>query len=191
MAVFWFGWGKKLKNVFTKKEADQYYLQKNSNQLQQVSGLVDFMNNIACKRNGYVDYVDTNSPTSMINKRYLDNAINSIQVGRSIKVGNTIFQTEKKNIQGGNVPTRYSPASGFSITNLVIGKLYFVEVYYKSGTYDRAPIFYMGTTHVSMYLPQIATTILFGNYLNQSLEVYADKPISNLLISFKEVIITS
>ena len=28
MAVFWFGWGKKLKNVFTKKEADNLYLPK-------------------------------------------------------------------------------------------------------------------------------------------------------------------
>ena len=191
MAVFWFGWGKKVKNALTKKQADTLYLQKNSNQLQQVSGLVDFTNKIVCKRNGYVDNVDTNAPTSMINKRYLDNAINSIQVGRSIKVGNTVFQTENKNIQGGNVKTQYSPVTGFSITNLVIEKLYFVEVYYKTGTYDRAPIFYLGTTLVSMYLPQIATTILFGNHLNQSLAVYADKPISNLSISFKEVIITS
>ena len=191
MAVFWFGWAKKLKNVFTKKEADTYYLQKNSNQLQNVNGLVDFYNNIVCKQNGYVDNVDTNAPTSMINKRYLDNAINSIQVGRSIKVGNTVFQTENKNIQGGNVSTQYSPVTGFSITNLVIEKLYFVEVSYKTGVYDRAPIFYLGTNLVSMYLPRIATTILFGNHLNQSLEVYADKPISNLSISFKEVIITS
>lgn len=72
MAVFWFGWAKKLKNIFTKQQADTYYLQKNSNQLQQVNGLVDFHNNIVCKRNGYVDYVDTNGPTSMINKRYLE-----------------------------------------------------------------------------------------------------------------------
>lgn len=72
MAVFWFGWAKKLKNVFTKKEADQLYLQKNSNQLQNVNGLVDFYNNIVCKQNGYVDNVDTNAPTSMINKRYLE-----------------------------------------------------------------------------------------------------------------------
>ena len=72
MAVFWFGWTKKLKNIFTKQQADQYYLQKNSSQLQTVSGLVDFHNNIVCKQNGYVDYVDTNGPTSMINKRYLE-----------------------------------------------------------------------------------------------------------------------
>ena len=72
MAVFWFGWAKKLKNVFTKKEADSLYLQKNSNQLQNVNGLVDFYNNVVCKQNGYVDNVDTNGPTSMINKRYLE-----------------------------------------------------------------------------------------------------------------------
>ena len=72
MAVFWFGWAKKLKNIFTKQQADTYYLQKNSNQLQQVRGLVDFTSNIVCKRNGYVDNVDTNGPTSMINKRYLE-----------------------------------------------------------------------------------------------------------------------
>ena len=72
MAVFWFGWAKKLKNIFTKQQADQYYLQKNSNQLQNVNGLVDFYNNVVCKQNGYVDNVDTNAPTSMINKRYLE-----------------------------------------------------------------------------------------------------------------------
>ena len=72
MAVFWFGWAKKLKNIFTKQQADQYYLQKDSSQLQNVNGLVDFYNNIVCKQNGYVDNVDTNGPTSMINKRYLE-----------------------------------------------------------------------------------------------------------------------
>ena len=72
MAVFWFGWAKKLKNIFTKQQADQYYLQKDITQLQQVRGRVDFQDNIVCKRNGYVDHVDTNGPTSMINKRYLE-----------------------------------------------------------------------------------------------------------------------
>ena len=98
MAVFWFGWTKKLKNIFTKKEADSLYLQKNSNQLQQVSGLVDFTNNIVCKRNGYVDYVDSNGPTSMINKRYLEEQLAKLQpaiiyasgVGTRFGNGNTI-----------------------------------------------------------------------------------------------------
>lgn len=72
MAVFWFGLGKKIKNIFTKKEADQLYLSKTDTGLQNVQGLVDFYGNIVAKRNGYVDYVDTNAPTSMINKQYLE-----------------------------------------------------------------------------------------------------------------------
>lgn len=72
MAVFWFGLGKKIKNVFTKKEADQLYLSKTDTNLQIVQGAVDFYGNIVAKRNGYVDYVDTNAPTSMINKQYLE-----------------------------------------------------------------------------------------------------------------------
>lgn len=73
MAVFWFGWTKKLKNIFTKKEADTYYLQKElPNQLQIVKGSVDFYKNVVIKQNGYVDRVDTQAPTSMINKRYLE-----------------------------------------------------------------------------------------------------------------------
>ena len=148
MAVFWFGWGKKVKNGVSKKE-----------------------------------FQDTINP--------LNNRITSLESRTSIKLGSDVFKTEKKNIQGGNVSTKYSPARGFSITNLVVGKLYFVEVYYQTAPHERVPIFYLGTNLATLYLPQIATTILFGNYLNQSLEVYADKPISNLLITFKEVIITS
>ena len=189
MAVFWFGWAKKLKNIFTKKEADQYYLQKNSNQLQQVSGFVDFTSNVVCKRNGYVDNVDTNAPTSMINKRYLDNAINSIQVGRSIKTGNTIFQTESKNIAA-DTPTSYLPASGFSISNLEVGKLYEVEVRWSTGSYARAPIFYQGSNGSQIYLAWIDTAISFGRSSNNLL-VRANKAVNNISISFKEVIITS
>lgn len=73
MAVFWFGWAKKLKNIFTKQQADTYYLQKElPNQLQIVKGSVDFYKNVVVKQNGYVDRVDTNTATSMINKRYLE-----------------------------------------------------------------------------------------------------------------------
>ena len=73
MAVFWFGWAKKLKNIFTKQQADTYYLQKElPNQLQVVKGNVDFYKNVVIKQQGYVDNVNTNSPTSMINKRYLE-----------------------------------------------------------------------------------------------------------------------
>ena len=190
MAVFWFGWAKKLKNVFTKQQADQYYLQKElPNQLQVVKGSVDFYKNVVVKQNGYVDNVDTNAPTSMINKRYLDNAINSIQVGRSIKVGNTVFQTESKNITA-DTPTSYLPASGFSISNLEVGKFYLVEVRWSTGSYAMSPIFYQGSTGSQIYLAWIDTAILFGRNSNNLL-VRASKAVNNISISFKEVIITS
>ena len=190
MAVFWFGWTKKLKNIFTKKEADALYLQKElPNQLQVVKGSVDFYKNIVVKQNGYVDNVDTQAPTSMINKRYLDNAINSIQVGRSIKVGNTIFQTESKNITA-DTPTSYLPASGFSISNLEVGKLYMVEVRWSTGSYARSSIFYQGSSGVQMYLAWIDTAVLFGRNSNNLL-VRASKAVNNMSISFKEVIITN
>ena len=189
MAVFWFGWAKKLKNVFTKKEADQYYLQKElPNQLQIVKGSVDLYKNAVVKQNGYVDRVDTNSNTAIPNKKYVDDAINRIQVGRSIKVGNTIFQTESKNIAA-DTPTSYLPASGFSISNLEVGKFYMVEARWSTGSYATAPIFYQGSNGVQIYLAWIDTAILFGRSSNNLL-VRANKAVNNISISFKEVIIT-
>ena len=80
MAVFWFGWTKKLKNIFTKKEADQYYLQKElPNQLQIVKGSVDFYKNVVIKQQAYVDTVNTNSNTAIPNKKYVDDAINQLK----------------------------------------------------------------------------------------------------------------
>ena len=88
MAVFWFGWTKKLKNIFTKKEADTYYLQKElPNQLQVVKGSVDFYKNVVIKQNGYVDIVNTNAPTSMINKRYLEEQLTKLQLGIIYETG--------------------------------------------------------------------------------------------------------
>ena len=49
MAVFWFGWTKKLKNIFTKKEADTLYLQKNNNQSQTVAGPVSFSQGVIAR----------------------------------------------------------------------------------------------------------------------------------------------
>ena len=46
MAVFWFGWAKKLKNIFTKTEADRLYLQKTSNTSQTVDGPVALRSSI-------------------------------------------------------------------------------------------------------------------------------------------------
>ena len=99
MAVFWFGWAKKLKNVFTKKEADTYYLQKNSNQLQDVRGFVDFYGNIAVKNNGYVDNrikTRTETQTINVNSTYIINPtagyqVVSVMVGRKRTSDNYYF----------------------------------------------------------------------------------------------------
>ena len=82
MAVFWFGWAKKLKNIFTKQQADTYYLQKElPNQLQIVKGSVDFHKNVVIKQQGYVDRVDTNSNTAIPNKKYVDDKVlNALQL---------------------------------------------------------------------------------------------------------------
>ena len=46
MAVFWFGWGKKLKNALTKKQADGLYLPKSSatdiNELKRLTTLISY-----------------------------------------------------------------------------------------------------------------------------------------------------
>ena len=48
------------------------YFKKEGNALQVVRNTTDFYANVVLKQNGYVDHVDTNGPTSMINKRYLE-----------------------------------------------------------------------------------------------------------------------
>ena len=86
MAVFWFGWTKKLKNIFTKKEADTYYLQKElPNQLQIVKGSVDFYKNVVIKQNGYVDNV-ANSNTAIVNKKYLEDQLTATRTYTDNKV---------------------------------------------------------------------------------------------------------
>ena len=107
MAVFWFGWAKKLKNIFTKQQADQYYLQKElPNQLQIVKGNVDFYKNVVIKQNGYVDNVDTNAPTAMINKRYFEEQLTKLQPAIIYDSGSgTLFQnlaTINLNLQSSN-----------------------------------------------------------------------------------------
>ena len=91
------------------------YLQKNSNQLQQVSGLVDFTNNIVCKRNGYVDYVDTNSATSMINKQYLEQQLNTTK--NQIRSENNTFTGTNTFNNGFTVPNSTEAYVEKDITN--------------------------------------------------------------------------
>ena len=69
MAVFWFGWAKKLKNVFTKKEADNLYLPKSSatdiNELKRLTKLNtynDSDNNVAINWSVIANTVDFTRP---------------------------------------------------------------------------------------------------------------------------------
>ena len=114
MAVFWFGWAKKLKNVFTKKEADTYYLQKElPNQLQVVKGSVDFYKNVVIKQQGYVDTVNTNSNTAIPNKKYVDDQLTTVRtytdtkfenaIQRAIQIYQSPASTKYSNIQKINV----------------------------------------------------------------------------------------
>ena len=119
MAVFWFGWAKKLKNVFTKQQADQYYLQKElPNQLQIVKGNVDFYKNVAVKQNGYVDRVDTNALNSMINKRYLEEQTLSKTTTTPQTIASQITFTQTNEVMKFNSGTNNSAyLSGYKSNN--------------------------------------------------------------------------
>ena len=88
MAVFWFGWAKKLKNVFTKKEADSLYLPKSSatdiNEVKRLTKLNtynDSANNVASNwsvnaknvdftRPVYISFKQSNYDSGVILKSY-------------------------------------------------------------------------------------------------------------------------
>ena len=115
MAVFWFGWAKKLKNVFTKKEADTLYLQKElPNQLQIVKGSVDFYKNVVIKQQGYVDRVDTSAPTSMINKKYLEDQLTTVRTYTDTKFENAIQRAIQ--IYQSPVGTKYSNVQKINVS---------------------------------------------------------------------------
>ena len=57
-----------IENGYFKKEGGTHQLVRNS---------ADFFANVVLKQNGYVDHVDTNGPTSLINKQYLEQQLNT------------------------------------------------------------------------------------------------------------------
>ena len=60
MAVFWFGWGKKLKNALSKKQADSLYLPKTFeaeiNELKRLTNLITIKNNSTMPGNGTLQF---------------------------------------------------------------------------------------------------------------------------------------
>ena len=60
MAVFWFGWGKKLKNALTRKQADGLYLPKTFeaaiNEVKRLTNLITIKNNTTMSGNGNLQF---------------------------------------------------------------------------------------------------------------------------------------
>ena len=60
MAVFWFGWGKKVKNALTKKQADGLYLPKtlepDINEFKRLTTLITIKNNSTMPGNGNIQF---------------------------------------------------------------------------------------------------------------------------------------
>ena len=60
MAVFWFGWGKKVKNALTKKQADGLYLPKSFettiNEVKRLTNLITIKNNNTMPGNGNLQF---------------------------------------------------------------------------------------------------------------------------------------
>ena len=79
MAVFWFGWGKKLKNALSKKQADSLYLPKTFeatiNEVKRLTTLTVFSSTKATINSGYyiTDEIDFSRPV-YIGFRKFDNS---------------------------------------------------------------------------------------------------------------------
>ena len=77
-----------IENGYFKKEGGTHQIVRNS---------ADFFGNIVLKQNGYVDHVDTNGPTSMINKQYLEQQLtatkNQIRTENNTFTGTNTFNT--------------------------------------------------------------------------------------------------
>lgn len=86
MAVFWFGWGKKLKNALTKKQADGLYLPKSFETkfpLKEVSLNTTLKHNSSItKTNLGIDYVKP----FLVRYTWIDPLDNDLQAGHSFMV---------------------------------------------------------------------------------------------------------
>ena len=86
MAVFWFGWGKKLKNALTKKQADNLYLPKSFETkipLEEVSLNATLgHNSLITKTNLGIDYVKP----FLVRYTWIDPLNNDLQAGHSFMV---------------------------------------------------------------------------------------------------------
>ena len=86
MAVFWFGWGKKVKNALSKKQADGLYLPKSFeaaiNEVKRLTTLITIKNNSTMPGNGNLGFVfnpriDNTRPTYIYFEKW-DNSNNTL-----------------------------------------------------------------------------------------------------------------
>ena len=95
-----------IENGYFKKEGGPHQLVRNS---------TDFFANIVLKQNGYVDHVDTVTPTSMINKQYLEQQLNTTK--NQIRSENNTFTGTNTFNNGFTVPNSAEAYVEKDITN--------------------------------------------------------------------------
>ena len=91
------------------------YFKKDGNTLQRVNNSSEFYANVVLKQNGYVDHVDTNGPTSMINKQYLEQQLNTTK--NQIRSENNTFTGTNTFNNGFTVPNSAEANVVKDITN--------------------------------------------------------------------------
>ena len=92
MAVFWFGWGKKVKNALSKKQADSLYLSKSFeaaiNEVKRLTTLITLKNNSTIPGNGNLVFtfnprIDNTRPLYIYFEKW-DNSNNTLLVAYTI-----------------------------------------------------------------------------------------------------------
>ena len=91
------------------------YFKKEGGTLQVVRNGADFYANVVLKQNGYVDHVDTNGPTSMINKQYLEQQLTATK--NQIRTENNTFTGTNRFNNGFTVPNSAEANVEKDITN--------------------------------------------------------------------------
>ena len=169
-----------------------------------INDLKDAINNVNAKIDGGLSSFDTkiNDLKDAINNvnakiddglTSITNQINEVYDGAKICINaydnNYVFKSERKRIPGNYIRTNLSPASGYDVSNLEIGKLYFLYVLYDTATYLTIPYVYRGIAGTYIYLPQNDTTILL-RYFSNNVEVFSSKELNNFGIEIKDVFIS-
>ena len=130
MAVFWFGWAKKLKNVFTKKEADGLYLPKtfeaDINEVKRLTTLKVFTSSRDTINSGYYMYeeIDFSRPVYIGFRRFNNSSFTDYSY---VVVFHTInywfFLNEKVSVRITNITAANNKVCiEFNIRNLANGE---------------------------------------------------------------------